>query len=120
MVRITGSVKDEKSVNAPTDDSLSSVGRRKRGNRAKRMSGTDSSAPTQNPPTASNAPRKERLLFGDDCESESFAVRFPEHSASSTMPSPSASGDHGCSFYFLPWQFPEVGYQFLYIVWLDL
>src|SRR6202171_3739265 len=99
MVRITGSVQDEKSVNAPTDDSLSSVGRRRRGNRAKRMSGTDSRAPTQNPPTASNAPRKERLL-GDNSESESFAVRFPEHSASSTMPSPSASGDHGCPFYF--------------------
>src|ERR1700737_1408506 len=64
-MRITGSVQDEKSVNAPTDASLSSVGRRRRGNRAKRMSGTDSRAPTQNPPTASNAPRKERLLFGE-------------------------------------------------------
>jgi hypothetical protein len=42
----------------------------------------DSRATTKNPPTASNAPRKERLLFGDNPESESFADRFSEYSAS--------------------------------------
>src|ERR1700732_766399 len=91
MVRITGSVKDEKSVNAPTDDSLSSVVRRRRGNKAKRMSGTDSRAPTKNPPTASKAPRKERLLATNNSEAEDFEVPSSEGPAPSTMPSPSAN-----------------------------
>src|SRR6202022_5163747 len=88
-MRITGSVQDEKSVNAPTDDSLSSVARRRRGNKAKRMSGTDSRAPTKNPPTASNAPRKERLPSTENSEAEDFGVPFSECPAPSTMPSPS-------------------------------
>src|SRR3984893_10388521 len=83
MVRITGSVKDENSVNAPTDDSLSSVVRRRRGNSAKRISGTESRAPTKNPPTESNAPRKERLLSGDDPDAKE--VPSAECSPPSTM-----------------------------------
>src|SRR6202158_340448 len=89
MVRITGSVKDEKSVNAPTDDPLSSVVRRRRGNRAKRISGTESRAPTKNPPTESNAPRKERLLSGDDPEPK-VEVPLAGCPVPSTMRSPSA------------------------------
>src|ERR1700676_405987 len=84
MVRITGSLKDENSVNAPTGDSLTSVVRRRRGNSAKRINGTESRAPTKNPPTESNAPRKERLLSGDNPEPK-------ECPASSDMQSPSAS-----------------------------
>src|SRR6202171_3755442 len=93
MVRITGSVKDENSVNAPTGDSLTSVVRRRRGNSAKRINGTESRAPTKNPPTESNAPRKERLLSRDDPEPKE--VPLSKCPASSTMPSPSTSSDHG-------------------------
>src|ERR1700674_5985791 len=89
MVRITGSVKDENSVNAPTGDSLTSVVRRRRGNSAKRIKGTESRAPTNSPPTESNAPRKERLLSGDNPEPKE--VPFSECPAPSTIPSPSAS-----------------------------
>src|ERR1700681_1138402 len=89
MVRITGWVRDENSVNAPTGDSLTSVVRRRSGNSAKRISGTESRAPTKTPPTESNAPRKERLLSGDDPEPKE--VPFAECPAPSTMPSPSAS-----------------------------
>src|SRR4029077_6555045 len=93
MVRITGSVRDENSVNAPTGDSLSSVVRRRRGNSAKRMSGTESRAPTKSAPTESNGPRKERLPAGDDPEpKEDPLSKCP---ASSTMLSPSTSSDHG-------------------------
>src|ERR1700676_4217206 len=91
MVRITGSVKDEKSVNAPTADSLSSVVRRRRGNKARRVSGTGSRAPPKNPPTASQAPRKERLLSTNNSEGEDFQVPFSECPAPSAMPSPSAN-----------------------------
>src|ERR1700675_2903143 len=89
MVHITGSVKDENSLTAPTDDSLSSVVRRRRGNSAKRISGTESRAPTKTPPTESNAPRKERLLSRDNPEPKE--VSFSECPAPSTMPSPSAN-----------------------------
>src|ERR1700693_319958 len=127
MVRITGSVKDENSVNAPTGDSLSSVVRRRRGNSAKRISGTDSRAPTSRPPTESNAPRKERLLSGDNPESE-VDLLLAECPAPSTMPSPSAAAPWhlasatvelpGCLFLF--GQCPEVSHQFRYIVGLYL
>src|ERR1700687_4572405 len=128
MVRITGSVKDENSVSAPTGDSLSSVVRRRRGNSAKRMSGTESRAPTKSPPTESNAPRKERLLSGDSAESE-VEMPLAECPACSTMPSPSASSDHGTlplatvelpGYLFLFGECPEVSHQFRYIVGLDL
>src|ERR1700687_5680188 len=59
------------------------------GNSAKRMSGTESRAPTKNPPTESNAPRKERLLSGDNPEPKEAS--FSECPAPSTMPSPSAN-----------------------------
>src|SRR6202521_6078268 len=121
MVRITGSVKDESSVNALTGDFLSSVVRRRRGNSAKRMSGTESRAPTRTPPTESNAPRKERLLCGGNPEPKE--VPFAGCPAPSTMPSPSASSDHGtlrlaivelpgCLLLF--GQRPEVSHQFRY------
>src|ERR1700686_916348 len=96
MVRITGPVKDENSVNAPTGDSLTSVVRRRRGNSAKRINGTESRAPTKNPPTESNAPRKERLLAGDDPEPKEV---FSECPAPSAIPSPSASSNRGASLY---------------------
>src|ERR1700674_620528 len=116
MVRITGSVKDENSVNALTGDFLSSVVRRRRGNSAKRMSGTESRAPTNSPPTESNAPRKERLLSGDDPELKE--VSFSECPAPSTMPSPSANTPWNLALatgtlpdgLFLFWQFPEVSH----------
>src|SRR6202795_5289661 len=88
MVRVSGSVKDENSVNAPTGDSLTSVVRRRRENTAKRIRDTESRAPTNSPPTESNAPRKERLLSGDNAEPKE--VSLAECPASSTMPSPSA------------------------------
>src|SRR5260370_7781729 len=76
-------------------DSLTSVVRRRRGNSAKRMRGTERRAPTKNPPTESNAPRKERLLRGDSPASEGIRLPLSKCPASSTMPSPSASSDHG-------------------------
>src|ERR1700736_6518879 len=85
MVRITGSVKDENSVDAPTGDSLSSVVRRRRGNKAKRMSGTDKRVPTQNEPSPSKTPRKERRLSRDNSSGEELRVVFPECSAPSNM-----------------------------------
>jgi hypothetical protein len=63
MVFWTGSDKDENSLKSPTGDALSSVVRRKRGKRVKRINGTESSAPTQTVPVASRAPRKERRFF---------------------------------------------------------
>src|SRR5260370_988047 len=91
MVRITGSVEDEKSVNAPTGESLRSVVRRKIGNSANRISGTDSKALTKTPPTATNAPRNERLLSRDNREPEGIGVPLSKCPASSTMPSPSGT-----------------------------
>src|SRR5260370_3148497 len=85
MVRITGSLRDEKLVNPPTGDALSSVVRRSRGNKAKRMSGTDSSAPTKIEPSPSNPPRKERLLSRDNPDGEELPVVVSECSASSNM-----------------------------------
>src|ERR1700731_3863383 len=74
MVRIAGSVKGENSLSAPTGELFSSVVRRSSGKRAKRMSGTESSAPTKIEPTPSNAPRKERLFLRDNPIAESFSV----------------------------------------------
>src|ERR1700692_768955 len=66
MVRSTGSVRDENSLIAPTDELFSSVVRRSSGKRAKRMSGTESRPPTKTEPTPINAARKERLFSSDD------------------------------------------------------
>src|ERR1700731_1572458 len=78
MVRITGSVKGENSLSAPTGERLSSVVRRSRGKSAKRMSGTESRAPTKTEPTPSNAPRKERLFSRDNPDAEGFAAVVSE------------------------------------------
>src|SRR5258708_25238395 len=85
MVRITGPRREEKLANRPTGDALSSVVRRSRGNKAKRMSGTDSSAPTKIEPSPSNPPRKERLLSRDNPDGEELPVVVSECSASSNM-----------------------------------
>src|ERR1700682_3418033 len=85
MVRITGSVNAEKSVNAPTGDCLSSVVRRKIGNRAKRMRGTASNVPTNNEPSPSNTPRKDRLVSRDNRDGEGLRVVFSEFSTPSSM-----------------------------------
>src|ERR1700730_19425635 len=81
MVRIAGSVKEENSLSAPTGELFRSVVRRSSGKRAKRMSGTESSAPTKIEPTPSNAPRKERLFSRDSPGAEGFSVVASEFSA---------------------------------------
>src|ERR1700719_3043229 len=81
MVRITGSVKGENSLSAPTGELFSSVVRRSRGKRAKRMSGTERTAPTKIEPTPSNAPRKERLFSRDNPGAEGFSVAASESPA---------------------------------------
>src|SRR5713226_327870 len=81
MVRITGSVKAENSLSAPSGELLSSVVRRSSGNSAKRMSGTESRAPTQTEPTPSKAPRKERLVSRGDPDAERFRIVFSESPA---------------------------------------
>src|SRR5579863_1251748 len=87
MVRITGSVRDEKSVNAPTGDSFSSVVRRRMGNRAKRMSGTESSPPTKTEPSPNNTPRNERLLSRGNPGDDVFGLVSSEGPARSNMQS---------------------------------
>src|ERR1035437_514850 len=72
MVRITGSVRSVNSLSSPTGELLSSVVRRINGNSAKRMSGTESNAPTKNEPSPSNTPRNERLPSRDDLDGESW------------------------------------------------
>src|ERR1700730_2002447 len=81
MVCITGSVRDENSRSSRRDELLSSVVRRSKGKSAKRMSGTESRAPTKTDPTASNAPRKERLLSRDHPDAECFAAVVSESPA---------------------------------------
>src|SRR4029077_15441688 len=81
MVRITGSIRDENSRSSPTDELLSSVVRRSRGKSAKRMSGTESRAPTKTEPTPSNAPRKERLFSRDNPDREGLAAVVSESPA---------------------------------------
>jgi len=74
MVRITGSVKDENALRSPSGELLSSVVLRSNGKSAKRMSGTESNAPTRNEPSASSTPRKDRLLSRDDPDGEGLSV----------------------------------------------
>src|SRR5260370_38525308 len=81
MVRITGSVKAENSLSVPSGELLSSVVLRSRGKSAKRMSGTESRAPTKTEPTPSNAPRKERLFSRDNPGGEGFAAVVSESPA---------------------------------------
>src|SRR5712664_155795 len=81
MVRITGSVRDENSRSSPADEFLSSVVWRSKGKSAKRMSGTESRAPTKTEPTPSNAPRKERLFSRDNPGGEGFAAVVSESPA---------------------------------------
>src|SRR5271168_1508882 len=82
MVRSMGSLSDENSVNEPTGEAFSSVVRRNRGKRAKRIKGTASKAPTHNEPSASKVPRNDRR-----CSSKGWAVEnfhrgvFPASSA---------------------------------------
>src|ERR1700732_2401300 len=85
MVRISGWVKEENSLSAPTGELLSSVVRRSSGKRAKRMSGTESSAATKVEPTPSNAPRKERLFSRDNGVAEGFSVVASESPAHAHM-----------------------------------
>src|ERR1700730_5219884 len=82
MVRMTGSVRGENSLTAPSGELFSSVVRRSSGKRAKRMRGTESSAPTKIEPTPSKAPRKDRLFSRDNPGPECFsavASESPEH-----------------------------------------
>src|ERR1700737_382118 len=81
MMRITGSVRDENSLSSPTDELLSSVVRRSKGNNAKRMRGAESSAPTRTEPTPSNAPRKERRFSEDNPDTEAVAALIFESPA---------------------------------------
>src|ERR1700730_555282 len=73
MVRIAGSVRGENSLSAPTGELFNAVVRRSSGKRAKRMSGTERSAPTKIEPTPSNAPRKDRLFSRDNPASKGFS-----------------------------------------------
>src|SRR5580704_18559454 len=86
MVRITGSFSDEKSVTAPTVDSFRSVVRRRMGNRAKRMSGTESSPPTKTEPSPNNTPTNERLVSRGNSD-DVFGMVSAEGSACSNMQS---------------------------------
>ena len=73
MVFESGSVKDVKSVSGPNGEGLSSVVRRKIGKSVNRISGTESSAPTQNEPKVSKAPKKERRFPEGGPEEEDFS-----------------------------------------------
>src|ERR1700730_7349193 len=81
MVRMTGSVRGENSLTAPSGELFSSVVRRSSGKRAKRMSGTESRAPTTVEPTPSNVPRKERLFSRDNAGAAGFSVVASESPA---------------------------------------
>src|SRR6266852_1641776 len=81
MVRITGSVKSENSLSAPSGELLSSVVRRSKGKNTKRMSGTESRVPTKTEPTPSKVPRKERLVSRDDPGAVRFRIVFSESPA---------------------------------------
>src|ERR1700730_17982677 len=81
MVRIAGSVRGENSLSAPTGELFNAVVRRSSGKRAKRMSGTESRAPTRIEPTPSNAPRKDRLFSRDNPDAEGFSAVASESPA---------------------------------------
>src|ERR1700686_4895199 len=130
MVRITGSVKDENSPSSPTGEFLTSVVRRSSGKSAKRMSGTESNAPTKNDPRASNTPRNERLLSSGNPESEGLDIVFSGCPARPSMqildcphwvcnrallPSRTLQDP-----LFLVGQASNVSHEFGYIVWLVL
>src|ERR1700728_4457985 len=85
MVRMTGSARDENSLSSPTGELLSSVVRRIKGNRAKRMSGAESSTVTHTEPSPSNTPRNERLPSKGDPEEEGLSVVGCESAAPSDM-----------------------------------
>src|ERR1700676_542128 len=82
---MAGSVKDENSLTSPTGEVLTSVVRRSSGKSAKRMSGTESNAPTKNDPRASNTPRNERLLSSGNPDSEDLDIIFSGCPAPSSM-----------------------------------
>src|SRR5258708_20037116 len=112
MVRITGSVEEANSLSSPTGEPFSSVVRRIRGKRAKRISGNESSAATNTEPTPSRAARNERRLSRFDADG--LRVEDSESAAPSNMLC------LGCRESLLGWQASDVRYQFGYIVRLDL
>src|ERR1700730_4541121 len=82
MVRMTGSVRGENSLTAPSGELFSSVVRRSSGKRAKRMSGTESRARTTVEPPPRTEPRNDRPFSRNNPCPECFsavASESPEH-----------------------------------------
>jgi hypothetical protein len=74
MVRISGSDSKEKSFVPPSGAHLVSVVFRMSGKIAKRIKGTESSAPTKALPTARSAPRNDLLPVAADCITPKFSA----------------------------------------------
>jgi hypothetical protein len=78
---MAGSVTDVNSLSDPTGDLFVSVVCRIRGKSANRTKGTESSAPTNAEPTASNAPRKDRRFCREGSAVVDFKVNPSEFAA---------------------------------------
>src|SRR5258708_7609921 len=123
MVRITGSVRDEKPLTSPTGDFLSSVVRRINGKSAKRTSGTASNAPTKTEPSPSSTPRNERLAARSDPDDENLDAVFSESPARSCMHSLNRLNFRTVARHralFLRRQASDVSDHLRYVLWLDL
>src|ERR1700686_45823 len=83
---MAGSVNDVNSLSEPTGDFLVSVVCRMSGKSAKRTKGTESSAPTNAEPTASNAPRKDRRFWRSGSAVVDFKVNPSEFAAHISTP----------------------------------
>src|ERR1700676_1405181 len=86
MVRMAGSLNELNSLTDPTGDFLVSVVWRISGKSAKRIKGTESSAPTNTEPTASRAPRKERRFWREGSALADFFVTSSEFSSYISTP----------------------------------
>src|ERR1700726_2845437 len=84
---MAGSLNDENSLTLPTGELFRSVVRRRSGKSAKRIKGTESSAPTNTEPTPSSAPRKERRFWREGSPVDDLLPTTSEFSAYISTPS---------------------------------
>src|ERR1700676_1184588 len=123
---MAGSVNDVNSLSEPTGDFLVSVVCRMSGKSAKRTKGTESSAPTNAEPTASNAPRKDRRFWRSGSAVVDFKVNPSEFAAYISTPPPNVH-ENSCAptisqdpshFSFIFWQGTDQDYQFRNVIGL--